>query len=91
MHNIVSRHGDGSVGWPEQAPFDRILATAAAAVVPEALKEQLKDGGILVIPVGRESQHQDIVRIRRDGDTFTEEKMLPVRFVPLVDGIAAEK
>jgi len=91
MHNIVSRHGDGSKGWPEQAPFDRIIVTAAAAEVPPALLEQLKDGGILVIPVGRESQSQVIMRYRRSGDDFAEEKMLPVRFVPLVEGIAPEQ
>ena len=91
MHNIVSRHSDGSKGWPEQAPFDRIIVTAAAEEVPQALLDQLKDdGGILVIPVGKESQHQDIVRIRRNGDEFSEEKMLPVRFVPLVEGTATE-
>ena len=92
MHNIVSRHGDGAKGWPEQAPFDRIIVTAAAEEVPKALLEQLKDdGGIMVIPVGKESQHQDIVRIRRNGDEYSEEKMLPVRFVPLVEGTATEK
>jgi protein-L-isoaspartate(D-aspartate) O-methyltransferase len=91
MHNIVSRHSDGAKGWPEQAPFDRIIVTAAAEVVPQALLDQLKDdGGVMVIPVGKESQHQDIVRIRRNGNDFSEEKMLPVRFVPLVEGIATE-
>jgi protein-L-isoaspartate(D-aspartate) O-methyltransferase len=88
MHNIVSRHSDGSKGWPEQAPFDRIIVTAAAPEVPQALLDQLKDDGILVIPVGKESQNQDIMRYRRSGDAFSEEKMLPVRFVPLVEGVA---
>ena len=91
LHNIVSRHGDGSKGWPEQAPFDRIIVTAAAAEVPQALLDQLKDGGVMVVPVGRESQNQDIVRYRRNGDEFEIEKMLPVRFVPLVEGIASNQ
>ena len=89
LHNIVSRHGDGSNGWPEQAPFDRIIVTAAAAEVPQDLLDQLKDGGVMVVPVGRESQNQDIVRYRRNGDEFEIEKMLPVRFVPLVKGVAS--
>jgi protein-L-isoaspartate(D-aspartate) O-methyltransferase len=86
MHNIVCRHGDGSAGWPEQAPFDRIIVTAAAAETPKALLEQLKEDGILVIPVGKESQDQVIKRYRRKGDDWSEEDMLPVRFVPLVSG-----
>ena len=92
LTNIVTRVGDGMLGWPEQAPFDRIIVTAAAAdEVPEALKGQLREnGGILVVPVGA-GVDQEIVKVRRDGDSFEETRMLPVRFVPLVKGVAEEK
>jgi len=92
ISNIVTRLGDGALGWPDLAPFDRIIVTAAAPEVPEALKEQLSDnGGVLVIPVGRDSQAQQIVRIVRNGDTFSTETLLPVRFVPLISGVVREK
>jgi protein-L-isoaspartate(D-aspartate) O-methyltransferase len=75
--------GDGSLGWPEGAPFDGILVTAGAPDVPEALKAQLADGGRLIIPVGpRESQV--LLRITRRGDDFETESLLECRFVPLV-------
>lgn len=86
LTNVTSRAGDGYLGWPEQAPFDRIMVTAAAASVPETLRQQLAVGGILVMPVGEEEQ--EIVRIKRDESGFQEEKLLPVRFVPLVPGLA---
>lgn len=88
--NVVTKLGDGMLGWPEQAPFDRIIVTAAAETVPEALKAQLKDGGLLLIPVGKDPVSQELLRIRRRGDTFTEDHLLPVRFVPLVPGLARE-
>ena len=85
LHNIVTRHGDGALGWPEQAPFDRIMGTAAADEVPQALLDQLAPEGILVIPVGRENQAQVVKRYRRTGeDSFDMEALLPVRFVPMV-------
>ena len=87
-HNITTRYGDGGLGWPEQAPFDRIIVTAAAEAVPEALKEQLAVGGIMVIPVGRISWAQEIVRLRKSTSGFESETLLPVRFVPLVPGTA---
>ena len=91
LHNIVTRHGDGALGWPEQAPFDRIIGTAAADEVPQALLDQLAPEGILVIPVGRENQAQVINRYRRTGDkSFDVESLLPVRFVPMVDGVARD-
>jgi protein-L-isoaspartate(D-aspartate) O-methyltransferase len=91
LHNIVTRLGDGHLGWPEQAPFERIIVTAAAEEVPPALKEQLAPGGILVIPVGRSGWSQEILRIRRTEDGFDTEHLLPVRFVPLIAGIASTK
>ena len=75
--------GDGTVGWPEAAPFDGIIVTAGAPEVPEALREQLADGGRLVIPVGAE-YHQTLYKIRRDGARFAEEEVAGCVFVPLI-------
>jgi protein-L-isoaspartate(D-aspartate) O-methyltransferase len=88
LHNIVTKLGDGHLGWPEQAPFERIIVTAAAAAVPEALKDQLAVGGIMVIPIGDSGSNQVVIRIRRSEEGFASEELLPVRFVPLVEGIA---
>ncbi len=76
--------GDGTLGYPEAAPFDAIVVTAGGPQVPEALLEQLADGGRLVIPVGPETRGQELIRVRRNGDSFDEEDLGPVRFVPLV-------
>jgi protein-L-isoaspartate(D-aspartate) O-methyltransferase len=87
IHNIVTRHGDGTKGWPEQAPFERILVTAAAAEVPPVLVESLADGGVMVIPIGDVHRDQMLVRLRRSGDEILREELAPVRFVPLVAGL----
>jgi protein-L-isoaspartate(D-aspartate) O-methyltransferase len=79
--NVFVRGGDGYKGWPEAAPFDAIIVTAAAPKIPEPLKAQLKDGGRLVIPVGDENQ--ELVVLTRRGGTFEERRVLPVRFVPM--------
>lgn len=76
--------GDGSEGYASEAPYDRILVTAAAPHVPEPLREQMKPGGILVIPVGRVSFYQTLLRVRRENDRFLEENLGGVAFVPLV-------
>jgi len=81
---IQSRCGDGYQGWPEEAPFDAILVTATAPEVPPALKEQLKEGGRLVIPVGRPGSVQQLLRLRKVQGELREEERLPVLFVPLV-------
>ena len=86
--NVTTRVGDGAKGWPEQAPFSRIIVTAAAPRVPEALVDQLALDGVLIIPVGREGEDQEVLRIRRRDDGFTEERLTPVRFVPLLPGVA---
>ena len=91
IHNIVTRYGDGTKGWPEQAPFDRIIVAAAGTEVPQALKDQLAPDGLMVIPLGRTSWEQQVVRVRRTGDEFVTEDMLPVRFVPLVEGVVRER
>lgn len=88
IRNITTRFGDGAKGWSEQAPFDRIIVTAAAPRVPDALLGQLGPEGILIAPVGRNAQEQALVRYRRAGDGWQEETLWPVRFVPLVEGAA---
>jgi protein-L-isoaspartate(D-aspartate) O-methyltransferase len=83
--NVHVRVGDGSLGWPEQAPFDAIVVAAGAPEVPEALKEQLAMGGRLVIPVGQGRTLQDLLRLRRLSETeYQREELGGVRFVPLV-------
>jgi protein-L-isoaspartate(D-aspartate) O-methyltransferase len=85
--NIEVRVGDGYQGWPDKAPFDAIVVTAAAPQVPPALVAQLKPGGRMVIPVGGSSeiQYLKLLTKRADGG-FDEKRVLPVRFVPLVPG-----
>jgi protein-L-isoaspartate(D-aspartate) O-methyltransferase len=82
--NIRFREGDGSGGWPEEAPFDAILAAAAPTAVPPALRDQLASDGRLILPVG--SAHQDLVLIRRRAGGFEERILIPVRFVPMIPG-----
>jgi len=84
LHNISMKHGDGWQGWASKAPFDAIIVTAGAASIPQALLEQLVDGGRLVIPVGEQTQILKI--ITRKGDNYSEQQVEAVRFVPLVPG-----
>ncbi len=88
--NVISRFGDGSEGWPEQAPFDRILVTAAAPEEPVRLLAQLKPNGVLVAPVGRGAV-QSLRRYVGDGKgSFVKEELGDVRFVPLLPGVARD-
>jgi protein-L-isoaspartate(D-aspartate) O-methyltransferase len=88
--NVFTRFGDGGEGWPEQAPFDRILVTAAAPDEPKTLLSQLKPNGILVAPVGK-GPVQQLKRYIADGKGgFQVETLCDVRFVPLLDGVARE-
>jgi protein-L-isoaspartate(D-aspartate) O-methyltransferase len=85
LTNITAIAGDGSRGWPEQAPFDRIIVTAAARSMPETLLTQLAIGGCMVIPVGERASDQYVVRVRRRGESdYPTERLWPVRFVPLI-------
>jgi protein-L-isoaspartate(D-aspartate) O-methyltransferase len=87
LSNIVTRIGDGAYGWPEQAPFDRILVTAAAEKRPDALLMQLREGGVCVAPVHvDETGMQAVMRYTAHADGFEEERLFDVRFVPLVSG-----
>ena len=84
--NVSLRHADGWRGWRSQAPFQGILVAAAPVEVPWELLEQLDQGGRLVIPVGA-GRRQSLLRITRDGDEYRREELLPVTFVPLVEGM----
>ena len=81
--NAVVKNGNGYLGWVEEAPFDAIIVTAAPDSVPEALIEQLKDGGKMIIPVGEVYSVQSLNLITKKGEKITEEELLPVRFVPM--------
>ncbi len=86
IHNCTLRHGDGFAGWPEEAPFDGIVVTAAPTSIPESLTAQLADGGRLVLPVGH--AQQNLLVVQRCGNELRETMLEPVRFVPLVPGVA---
>jgi protein-L-isoaspartate(D-aspartate) O-methyltransferase len=92
IRNITCKAGDGMLGWKEQAPFDRIIVTAAAsAEAPMALLDQLAPNGIMVIPMGRDKSCQFIYRVTRVEDGFQYEKLMPVRFVPLLPNVARDE
>ena len=87
LNNIYVRYADGHLGWPSQAPFDGIMVTAVAQSVPQELLEQLRIGGLLVIPVERNGQ-QRLITVRRLEDGFDETDLGAVVFVPLLSGLA---
>jgi protein-L-isoaspartate(D-aspartate) O-methyltransferase len=84
LYNVAMKHGDGWQGWQSQAPFDGIIVTAAATIIPPELLAQLADGGVLLAPIGE--AEQKLTMVIRQGDSFTEHVIAPVRFVPLVPG-----
>lgn len=86
LHNVSLRHTDGTHGWPENAPYDGILLTAAPREIPEPLLLQLKVGGRLLAPVGGEHEIQSLVRITRTPKAFVKDELGPVSFVPLLPG-----
>ena len=88
ISNVLFRHADGHLGWPEAAPFEKIIVTCQISNIPENLKTQLKDGGILVAPVG-EAGKENLLKLTRDGDAFKVEELMAVRFVPMVAGTAS--
>ncbi|MGQ0484149.1 MAG: protein-L-isoaspartate(D-aspartate) O-methyltransferase [Hyphomicrobiales bacterium] len=90
LSNITQLVADGTKGWPKQAPFERIIVTAAAKQVPQALFDQLAVGGIMIVPIEEKPGKQDLYRITRTETGFDREHLLPVRFVPLVEGVAKE-
>mgnify|MGYP000380024654 CR=1 FL=1 len=84
IYNVQMKHGDGWLGWESKGPFDAIIVTAAPESVPEALKQQLKDGGLMVVPVGIDNQK--LITLERRNDEFIETVHEAVRFVPLIAG-----
>lgn len=92
IRNITCKAADGMKGWTEQAPFDRIIVTAAAGdEPPQALLDQMSIGGIMIIPMGRDKASQFIYRITRNEDGYGCEQLMPVRFVPLLPNVARDE
>jgi len=90
LPNVTSLVGDGSFGLPDQAPFDRIIVTAAAEDPPGPLLAQLKPGGIMVVPVGQSDTVQTLIRVRKGEEGLDYDELRPVRFVPLLEGLGKE-
>ena len=90
LSNITAMTADGSRGMPDQAPFDRILVTAAAEDPPGPLLAELKIGGIMVVPVGQSDAVQRLIKVTRSEDGFDYEELRPVRFVPLLEGLGQD-
>lgn len=90
LRNIRAKQGDGYLGWEQNAPYDAIIVTAAAADVPDALFQQLADGGILVAPVGPRGAYQRLVQYVRRGDNFDRQDLGGVAFVPLLPGLDSQ-
>jgi protein-L-isoaspartate(D-aspartate) O-methyltransferase len=84
LTNITCKLGDGTLGWPEQAPFERIVVTAAAMDVPPVLASQLAAGGLMVVPVDDGVGDPRLLRVRRDAEGLETEDLGPIRFVPLI-------
>jgi protein-L-isoaspartate(D-aspartate) O-methyltransferase len=87
LNNVTARFGDGTKAWPEQPSFDRIIVTAAAATLSDALMESLGEGGVMVAPIGEDKRDQTLMRLRRTEEGWQSEDLCPVRFVPLVAGL----
>lgn len=90
LSNVQVMAGDGALGWPDQAPFDRILVTAAAEDPPGALLKQLRVGGTMVLPVGQSDEIQQLIKIAKTEDGLEYEELEDVRFVPLLPDIAKD-
>jgi protein-L-isoaspartate(D-aspartate) O-methyltransferase len=90
LANITAITADGSFGLPDQAPFDRILVTAAAEDPPSTLLEQLKEGGIMVIPVGQSDAVQHLIVVHKTAQGYDYEELRQVRFVPLLEGLGKD-
>jgi len=88
--NVEVLLGDGLSGEPLRAPYDRIIVTAAAEAIPPALVEQLAEGGIMILPLGPQGGVQELVKLRKTKDGLDQEKLIQVRFVPLLAGQARE-
>jgi len=85
FNNVKVKHGNGFLGWPEEAPFDAIIVTAAPEAIPGKLIEQLKEGGKMIVPVGKVHSTQLLKLLIKEKNTVIEKDLLPVRFVPMVE------
>lgn len=90
LENVTAIVGDGADGWPKEAPYDRILVTAAAAEIPLALTEQLAPDGLMVLPLGDPDGIQNLIKVKKTAHGLEQIALMPVRFVPLVAGTARE-
>ncbi|MDF2231870.1 protein-L-isoaspartate(D-aspartate) O-methyltransferase [Albimonas sp. CAU 1670] len=90
LSNVSIMTADGALGLPDQAPFDRIMVTAAAEDVPAILLGQLREGGVMVLPVGQTDDVQQLLRVEKTPDGLQYSELSPVRFVPLLEGVAAD-
>ncbi len=88
LQNIRSKHDDGRMGWPEEGPYDAIIVTAAGLDVDPRLLAQLKEGGVLIAPVGAQNATQQLVRVKKTAEGFEREVMEKVSFVPLLGGLS---
>ena len=86
LNNVFTKHGDGGLGWQEQAPFERIIVTAAALEIPGKLIDQLDNNGLMVVPVGEENNNQTLFKIKKINNKIFSESIMSVRFVPLIEG-----
>lgn len=86
LRNIRTQYADGTIGWPDQAPFDGIIATAAPEQIPRALLEQLKPGGQLIIPIGKQGLYQQLTLITRKEEGYEQQVLEDVSFVPMLSG-----
>ena len=86
LNNIVMLVGDGGEGWPTQAPFDRIIVTAQADMLPDILLTQLREGGVMILPIVEKGHGQKVVRLRRTVEGVEREVLMDARFVPLLNG-----
>ena len=84
IHNVTSKIGDGTLGWDAQAPFERIIVTAAAADIPPILVDQLSVNGIMIVPIGRDENFQTIIKVVKKESGLETKQLRDVRFVPLV-------
>ena len=84
IHNVTSKIGDGTLGWDAQAPFERIIVTAAAADIPPILVDQLSVNGIMIVPIGRDENFQTIIKVVKKESGLETEQLRDVRFVPLI-------
>ena len=89
--NVMTKFGDGYQGWPDKAPFDALIVTCAPDKIPQALIDQLKEGGRMIIPVGQEGMVQELYLLEKEGGQVKKKAVMPVRFVPMTGGVKKDE